>query len=123
MPSYTITTLVDITKPDTEKQSQQSNFSILLLTLGLRSNVSWSSDPVKETGKIPFGSGKAAYWTWTFDNEQPDLFLDNNNPVGLLLDDLNGVPVITGLEDTAYFHKNAFITQGELANTWVEITA
>ena len=123
MPSYTITTLVDITKLDTEQQSQQSNFSILLLTLGLRSNVSWKTEPVKDTGRLPFGTGKAAYWIWTFDTEQPDLFLKDNDPVGLLLDDLNGVPVITGLEDTAYFDKNAFITQGDRTNTWVTITA
>jgi len=105
---------------DTE---QQSNFSILLLTLGLRSNVSWKAEPVKDTGRLPFGSGKAAYWSWTFDTEQSDLFLKDSDPVGLLLDDLNGVPVITGLEDTANFKKDAFITQGELTNTWVEITA
>lgn len=116
MSSYTITTLIDITR-------QGSNFNILLLTVGLRSNVTWSLDPVKELGKIPFSDGKAAYWSWTFDTEQSDLFLKDNDPVGLLLDDLNGVPVITGLEDTAYFKKDAFITQGELTNTWVSISA
>jgi len=123
MSSYTITTLVDITKPNADRQTQQSNFNILLLTLGLRSNVSWRLDPVREIGRIPFGSGKAAYWSWTFDTEQRDLFLKDSDPVGLLLDDLNGVPVITGLEDTANFSKDAFITQGDHTNTWVSISA
>lgn len=126
---YHLTTLVDITRTNTRRTddllrcSQQANFDALVQGIGLRANVLWDLDPVMINGKIPYTDGKATHWNWTFIVEQQDVFLKNNDPVGLLLDDLNHIPVITGLNDTAYFEKDAFITQGKLTNTWISISA
>jgi hypothetical protein len=126
---YHLTTLIDITRTDERRndkflmRSQQSNFDSLIQGIGLRANVFWNIDPIKDEGKIPYSDGKATFWSWTFMAEQQDVFLKGEDPVGLLLDDLNHIPVITGLEDTANFKKDAFITRGELTNTWVLFSA
>ena len=72
-------------------------------------------------GRIPNQSGKANHWIWEFDAEREEIFLKDNDPVGLLKEDLDGVPVITGLYDSADIFPAVFKTQGDLANTWVQI--
>jgi len=129
MPRYRIITLVDITRtnamktePDQLKILQQANFNSLRQAIELRSNVSWTEDPKRSEGRLPQGFvGKAAHWCWEFEVEREDLFLKDNDPVGLLKDDLNSVPVITGLLDTAEIKPAAFQTKGNNINTTVVI--
>lgn len=127
MARYTIITLVDITRTqptrsetDKIKLGQQSNFNSLLQAIGLRSNVSWETDPKMHTGSIPTTNGKANHWIWEFDTERDDTFLKDKDPVGLLIDDLHGVPIITNLKETADIHPAAFIVKGDNTNTWVK---
>ncbi len=127
MARYTITTLIDITRPqitrsetDKIKLGQQSNFNSLVQAIGLRSNISWDQDPKMHTGSIPTTNGKANHWIWEFDTERDDTFLKDNDPVGLLTDDLHGVPVIIMLKETADINPAAFITKGENSNTWIK---
>jgi len=83
MPRYQIITLVDITRSradrsetDKIKMGQQSNFNALIQTIGIRSNLSWTSDPKKHTGSLPHPlEGKANHWIWEFDVEREDVFL------------------------------------------------
>jgi hypothetical protein len=127
MPRYRITTLIDITRTDAKKSDlngiavkQQANFDSLRQAIELRSNVSWISDPKQHTGSLPYPlEGRAAHWIWEFDIEREDTFLKNGNPVALLLEDLHGVPVIDGLNNTAIVDPAAFQTQGNTANIWV----
>lgn len=129
MPRYRITTLVDITRtgfkrsdPDQTKINQQNNFNSIRQAIELRSNVTWLTDPVKHKGALPdHFQGKAAYWIWDFDTEREDLFMKDGDPVALLREDLHGVPVIAGLEETIDLAPAAVMTKGKTFNTFVEI--
>ena len=129
MPRYRITTLIDITRTDAKKSdndqyrlAQQDNFNSLRQSIELRSIVSWHRDPVKQNGRLPDPlDGKAAYWIWEFETERDDLFLRDNDPVALLKEDLHGVPIIDGLDETVNFEISAMQTQGQMVNTWVAI--
>lgn len=129
MPRYRITTLIDITLTDAKKNDvdqkkilQQSNFNSLRQAIELRSNVSWDQAPERHHGRLPSApDGKSVYWIWDFDVEREDLFLDRDDPTALLKDDLNGVPIIAGLEDLAEIDPPAIQTRGKNVNTWVEM--
>jgi len=129
MPRYRITTLIDITRtnaaktePEQLKILQQNNFNSLRQTIELRSNVEWQRDPEKRDGRLPLPfEGRASHWIWEFENEREDLFLKDGDQTLLLKEDLQGVPVITNLEETAAIVPAAIQTQGKNINTWVEI--
>jgi hypothetical protein len=127
MPRYQIVTLVDITRTNPSRAetdqhllAQQANFNTLLQSIGLRSNVTWDADPKELTGVLPHPlNGKANHWIWTFEVERDQVFTKDGDPVGLLLEDLHGVPIIDGLNNTAIVDPAAFQTQGENINIWV----
>jgi hypothetical protein len=129
MARYKIITLVDITRanPDRKetdklKLGQQANFNSLLQAIGLRANVYWESDPRQHSGSLPLPMiGKARHWTWEFDVELDDVFKREDDPVGLLKEDLNGVPVINGLNESVDINPSAFKTLGDNANTYIQI--
>jgi hypothetical protein len=129
MPEYTVITLVDITRTnpsrtDTDqlKLGQQSNFNSLIQTIGLRSNIEWNTDPEATLGALPHPlEGKARYWTWSFYTERDMLFDKDNNPVKLLEDDLNGVPIIDNLTNTVDFDPPVFQTAGPDQNIWISL--
>jgi hypothetical protein len=71
-------------------------------------------------GALPYDlGGKANHWSWEFDVERDDVFLRDNDSVGLLVDDLNGVPIIPNLNNSSEIDPACFITKGEKANIWV----
>ena len=120
MPRYNIRTTVDITRSnpnrdevDPIKHAQQSNFNTLLQGIGMRSNVDWTNDPymIETDGDTE--------WIWTFEAEQVDVFLKDQDPVGLLKEDLNGVPIIRNLTNTATLDKPVFLVEGEDQNIWI----
>jgi hypothetical protein len=127
MPRYQIVTLVDITRTNPSRAetdqyllAQQANFNTLLQSIGLRSNIEWVVDPVESLGSLPYPlEGKANYWTWTFEVERDQVFAKDSDPVGLLLDDLHGVPVIPQLNNSIDIDPAVFQTQGPNTNTWV----
>lgn len=127
MECYKIITLVDITRSgatraetDKIKIGQQANFNSLLQAIGLRANVVWSTDPKMKTGRLPNPlDGKANHWIWEFDVEREDVFLKGSDSVGLLVDDLNGVPVVDRLNNTAEINPSVFISKGPKSNIWV----
>lgn len=129
MPRYRIITLVDITRtnavktePDQLKILQQNNFNTLRQSIELRSNVSWIKDPKKQSGRLPNGiDGKSTHWVWEFDVEREDVFMDHDDPVKLLLEDLHGVPIIPDLENSAMLDPPAIQTKGNKVNTWVDV--
>jgi hypothetical protein len=86
----------------------------------LRANVFWSADPKYVNGSLPLGlGGKAAHWEWQFDTEREDVFRKGNDAVALLVDDLNGVPVIDGLNNSVDLNPSAFVSKGDKPNIWV----
>lgn len=119
MPSYKLITQVDITRTnpnrdntDTILRSQQSNFNSLIQGIELRANVFWDQDPI-------LVEGEPNTWHWTFFVEKEDVFNNGGSPVGLLLEDLNGIPIINHLPNTPTLTHPAFKTQGADRNTWV----
>lgn len=129
MTQFTIYTLVDITQTKQyrkelgkEKQkSQQQNFDMVIQTIGMRTNPSFISGPTvinDQLNKHKFGtvfSGTHNIWVFHFFTEHKDTLMDNNNnPCGLLLQDLNFVPFISSLDETVIFNKDIFSTQDPL---------
>lgn len=121
MAQYEIYTTVDITRsnpdradPNQIKQAQQANFNSLTQGIGLRSNITWDRDPVR------LMDSETAKWFWEFNCEQADVFTKNGDPVGLLLDDLNGIPILRNLTNTEPLLKPVFITQGPETNIWIK---
>lgn len=129
MERYKIISLIDITRngssrseTDPIKIGQQSNFNTLIQTIGLRANIEWHFDPKKSNGRLPEPlDGAATYWIWEFVTERDKIFQKNSDPVGLLVEDLDGVPVVRNLTESIDLDPPAFKTQGESANTWVFI--
>ena len=129
MERFRIVTLIDITRSNATrsetnkiKVGQQANFNSFLQTINLRANIEWSHDPVMETGSLPHPiDGKAVHWIWEFETERDELFFKDDNPAGLLIEDLDGVPVIADLENSATIDPAAIQTKGKYQNTWVQI--
>jgi len=127
MPRYKVVTLVDITRSNPSraetnpiKLGQQANFNSLVQAISLRANVEWRVDPTKHTGALPYpADGKATHWIWEFDVEREFLFQKGSDPVGLLLDDLNGVPIINRLDNTETIDPAVFQTNNRGQNIWI----
>lgn len=131
MARYQVITVVDITRTnasryetDKIKLGQQANFNALQQAIGLRSNFSFVADPQQQAGALPRDiDGRATYWVWNFDTERDSVFLKGQDPVGLLIDDINGVPVTGQLNNSVDIDPKAFISRGDNSNIWIyEIT-
>ena len=120
MQSYKLTTYVDITRTNAHREDdyvlvgQQRNFDALVQGIGLRANVFWDQDP------YPQMNGEGMEWIWTFHIETEDVFVKDGDPVGLLLDDLHGIPIELGLQETANIDKPILSTKGEKANIKIQ---
>jgi hypothetical protein len=118
-----ITTLIDITNTRVIRSNQGTqleldqnrNFITLLQCAELRSVIIYS-DPPKimedDVSKLGFGSnykGKQRLWKFRFNPDRDAVYSDENGgEVGLLLDDLDGVPVIKNLTETINIEKAIF---------------
>ena len=125
MARYQIITVVDITRTNPTRTEtdpvtlgQQANFNSLVQAIGMRSNVTWIRDPELHNGRLPIGPGKATHWIWQFDAEREDVFLNQGNDVALLVNDLDGVPVVDQLNNTVELTPAVFRSQGDNINIW-----
>ncbi len=127
MERYKIISLVDITRngssrseTDPIKIGQQANFNALIQTIGLRANIDWSLDPQQFNGRLPEPlDGAATYWIWEFVTERDQVFQKNSDPVGLLVDDLDGVPVVDRLNNTVDLTPAVFRSKIDNTNIWI----
>jgi hypothetical protein len=130
---YTGYTLVDITatgvtryRPDQEFQrNQQRNWETVLQTIGLRTQPVLIKGPVCTESTLGDGwefgeyyQGRHKIWIWTFAVETPDVFLQDNNPIGALVQDFEQIPIIQGLEETARFMLPIFYPHGSIKNVY-----
>ena len=107
-----IKTLIDITKPSVARpgqgseleQNQFKNWVTLQQCIGLRSNIEWDHPPTSEFVDVKgmgFGSkykGTHKVWTFKFKTDQSFAYQDEfGNNIGLLLHDVNQVPIIQKL--------------------------
>lgn len=120
MQSFSVKTLVDITvtnptrdETDPIKIAQQGNFNSLLQGIGMRANMFYDFDPIEteEDG--------TKYWLWNFKIEQPDIWKTGSDPLGLLKDDLNGIPIIGTLTNTIDIKPAIFDTKTDKQNIWI----
>jgi hypothetical protein len=114
MQTIEIQTLVDITDTKVARPNQGSvlehdqyrNFTTLRQCVEIRSIISYDSSPTVETKDLKdlgFGSnfkGKHKVWTFRFYPDRSGAYVEGNNEVGALLDDVNSVPVIQKLTET-----------------------
>ena len=129
MARYKLITLVDITRTnprrdetDSLRVKQQANFNSLVQAINLRSNIEFFSDPEFNKGRLPDPlTGKANHWIAEFEVEREDVFLKDGDPVGLLIEDLNGVPIIPDLNSSVDLNPAVLITSGKKANIWFTI--
>ena len=85
----------------------------------MRSNVTWDRDPAAKMGRVSDQDFKAMHWNWEFFVEREQVFLKDNDPVGLLKSDLDGVPIVSGLGDSVELTPACFFSQGDRVNTWI----
>jgi hypothetical protein len=87
---------------------QQSNWETVLQVLLFRTQPMQVTDAVIEN----------THWCFTFINESVDVFLVDADPLGGLKQDLEGTPIITGLDEQLdvlpYIH-----TSGKDQNIWI----
>jgi hypothetical protein len=132
-----INTLIDIThtrviRPNQGTQlelDQHRNFITLLQCAEMRSVVFYEHAPtveevdIKDMGFGTMYSGRHRVWTFRFNPDRESVYLDdNNNEIGLLFDDLDGVPLIKNLTESINIGKAIFSCNDSIAKNTI-ITA
>jgi hypothetical protein len=128
-------TLVDITAtgvirsqdPDYAERNQQRNWETLLQCIGLRTQPQNIQEPVTSTVEdisvAEFGdfyTGTQKIWTWSWTVEREGVYDLDNAPLAGLLQDLEQVPIITGLTETARFMLPIFYPYGTIKNIYIK---
>lgn len=129
-----IKTLVDVTRTDVRRREQgdeqkllqQQNYQTLLQTINLRNLIEANADPYVETRDITgeFGSqykGEHKVWTYEFEVDHADAYTDNGDPLGLLKEDLEQVPITGGLSETVPAPKMFILNNKGKSNITVEV--
>jgi hypothetical protein len=128
-------TLVDVTATgvirsqdlDNAERNQQRNWETLLQCIGLRTQPQNIQEPIVSTvediGVAEFGdfyTGSQKIWTWSWTVEREGVYDLANAPLGGLLQDLEQVPIVTGLEETARFMLPIFYPYGTIKNIYIK---
>jgi hypothetical protein len=127
-------TLVDITETGVTRdrgtqeleRNQQRNWETVLQCIGIRAQPMNMVSKVEELDLdyLEFGemyTGKQRVWSFGFLVEHKEVFAKSNQPLGLLDDSFDQVPVITGLTETALFMLPIFYTSGAIKNIYFKI--
>ena len=127
-------TLVDITETGVTRdrgtqeleRNQQRNWETVLQCIGIRAQPMNMVSKVEELDLdyLEFGemyTGKQRVWSFGFLVEHKEVFAKSNQPLGLLDDSFDQVPVITGLTETALFMLPIFCTSGAIKNIYFKI--
>jgi hypothetical protein len=138
METIEIKTLIDITKPEISRagygsdleQNQFKNWTTLQQCIGLRSNIEWDNPPSVEIADIKgmgFGNrykGEHKVWTFKFHTDRSSAYSDDDgNLIGLLLDDIDQVPIIQNLTETINISKAVFnLNNPQYRNTIITAT-
>jgi hypothetical protein len=124
METIEIKTLIDITnskvnRPNqgtAEQYDQFRNYTTLMQCIELRCIVTYDNIPTVEEVDIKgmgFGSnfkGKHKVWTFRFRPDRALQYSDEENPVGLLINDMHEIPVIKNLSESINIDKAVFYT-------------
>ena len=125
---YTIYTTVDITntgqyrsEPGKElERLKEQNYQTILQTLGLRANIRTIENPVlmNINGSIlGFNTSNIIHvWRYSFESERDYPFGTEENPVEFLENDFDGIPFISGLDESMQQNYDVFVTDGPSKN-------
>lgn len=125
---YKLYTLVDITNTaqyrlesgKEQDRYREQNFNTVLQTLGLRSNINFRSKPqtLEVGGRVVGFDTDEIIRVWRFDwsTEQENVYLLNNDPIGILKKDFHLVPYINKLRETMEQQYAVFVTQDPGSN-------
>ena len=125
-------TLIDITKTDVTKftpelermRNKQRNWETVVQILGLRTQIMSINQLKTETKNLSqhvFGSDyqdKQRVWTFEFEVEFENLYLQDHDPYGILKKDFAQSPIILGLDETAKPPMPLFYTDGACKNIY-----
>lgn len=126
--------LVDITATgvirdqdsDSLARNQQRNWETLLQCIGLRTQPLNIQSPEiigpADLSQYHFGdfySGEHRIWTWAWTTEREGVYDLNGRAQSGLLQDLEQVPIITGLTETARFMLPIFYPHGTIKNIYI----
>lgn len=126
--NYTLYTTVDVTHTKQYKNSsdherlqwKEQNFNTVIQTLGLRANISYDSGPrLIHAQGTTYGfntSQVIPIWEFTFSAPYRSVYEKNTDPIGLLLEDFDLVPFISGLDEPMTQNYNVFVTEGPNKN-------
>ena len=134
-------TLIDITQTNTvgsykdkqgdyatwtKSRNQQRNWETILQGIGLRTQLVDIDKPNSQSAdltKYKFGSiflGQHTVWTFRFGIEYPEVYNKDNTEFLALLEDMDNIPCILGLDETAPMAKSTFKTFGSELNTYFQ---
>jgi hypothetical protein len=126
-------TLVDITPTgvirgdnDSQERNQQRNWETLLQCIGLRTQPQNIIEPVsmlENINYLEFGDfypGEQRVWAWSWTVEREGVYDLPGAPLGGLLQDLEQVPIVTGLTETARFMLPIFYPYGTIKNIYIK---
>lgn len=110
------------------QQSQQANYDTVLQVVNLRSQPEVAENPRKivvDNTQELFGlqhdsEESSSVWEFTFEVQHAAVFKNYDGDLGALFLDCDGVPMITGLDETADL-PNFLDTTPELRNIYFEI--
>ena len=126
--NYKLYTLVDIThtgqyraEPGKEAARwKEQNFSTIIQTLGIRSNIFYNMNPtlIEVKGKVVgFDTNDIIrVWRFDFETERDFVYEKDGDPIGFLKDDFNLVPYINGLDELMEQKYAVFVTEGKGKN-------
>jgi hypothetical protein len=93
-------------------RNQQANWETVNQVISLRT--------LPERISTPAVDSAAGIWSFEFDVVDPGSISYNSNPVGYLIADCDGVPMITGLGESS--NSTAFLSsQDSTANIWFDV--
>lgn len=96
----------------TRSRNQQRNLETITQLLQLRTQIFEVSTPQQQQG----------YWTFCFTVEFEGIYQQDLDEFGILKQDCDGVPMLTGLDEQ--FVTNSFLTvDGSQQNIWFEFIA
>jgi hypothetical protein len=127
--------LIDIKNSNVRRGNQGSqqelnqfrNWTTLLQSIGLRAIILYDRDPQVETvdvSTLGFGTnyrGKQQVWTFDFRPDQAAAFARKDDPIALLKEDLDKIPIILNLTETINTEQAVFdLTDVKFKNTVVK---
>ena len=134
-------TLIDITQTNTvgsykdkqgdfatwtKSRNKQRNWETIVQGIGLRTQLVDLEQPknqLYDLSQYQFGTsltGQHVVWTFRFGIEYPDVYNKDNIEFLALLEDIDNIPCILGLDETAPMVKSTFKTFGSELNTYFQ---